>query len=240
MSDDWTTGLERYRAEQYEEAVPYLERAARTTDEAGGKAIRGPALNHLGMAQYVLGRYEEAVATFRAAILQMPGKPRLHYNLGNSLLGVGRFADAKRQYELALDLDPDYGEAQKALVVVAAEAAAGDTQSSAKGDKTEAGPGPEPRALAVAPRASHPQTSPNNLTKSQQHVEQLEAQLRAAHEALAQTRLRLEQQEQAQNELVEELLAAVRAHALEQETAIQEAALRQAQALLNEAATRRP
>src|SRR4051812_18808502 len=105
MSDDWTQGVELYRAERYEEALPYLERAARTRDDEGGSAIRGPALNHLGMAQYVLGRYEEAVATFRAAILQTPGKGRLHYNLGNSLLAVGRLSDAKRQYELALDIE---------------------------------------------------------------------------------------------------------------------------------------
>jgi hypothetical protein len=41
------------------------------------------------------------------------------------------------------------------------------------------------------------------------------------------------------NDLVEELLAAVRAYAIQQEAAIQDAALKQAQALLSQAASRR-
>lgn len=252
MSDDWTTGLDLYRAERFEEALPYLERASRTPDEDGGAAVRGPALSHLGMTQYVLGRYDDAVATFRAAILQMPGKARLHYNLGNSLLAVGRSADAKRQYEQALILDPGYEEATKAIVAITPEDAkpsaplSSAPHSLAPSVREPAVPAParpEPRSEA-RPSATEGQESrgvgiaPTDFARNRQRMEELEAQLRTAREALVQTRVLLERQEQNLSFLVEELLAAVRAYTANQEAAIREAAIQQAQTLLSQAAAR--
>ena len=230
MNEDWATGSDLYRAERYEEAIPYLQRAALATDaEGGGAAVRGPAFNHLGMAQYILGRYDEAVATFRAAILQTPGKARLHYNLGNSLLAVGRLPDAKRQYELALDLDPEYDEAKRALIVVAAE-----IQAPA--------PSAEPPSLAPPPPSmpappSLPPSPPsrNGATPASARIEALAARAHEARTAVQETRRLLEQQEQAERALIEELLALVGVYEAEREEAVREAAVQQAQALLSEA-----
>ena len=230
MNEDWATGSDLYRAERYEEAVPYLQRAAQATDAEGGSAVRGPAYNHLGMAQYVLGRYDEAVATFRAAILQTPGKARLHYNLGNSLLAVGRLADARRQYELALDLDPEYDEAKRALIVVAAEIQA---------------PTPSAERPSVAPPSFKPAPSPflppapppdrNDTEPVFARIEALAAQARDAREAVQDTRRLLQQQEQAERALMDELLGLVQTYAAEREEAVREAALQRAQTLLSEA-----
>lgn len=220
MSEDWTTGRALYQAERYEEAIPYLERAASAPEVNVLGGGRGPALNYLGMAQYVLGRFDEAVATFRAAILQTPGKARLHYNLGNSLLAVGRTADARRQYELALDLEPDYAEARQALVVAAAESAV---------------PAAEPLPPSPAPTI---ETPPSGLLEARLRIESLEAQAREAREATAAARARLAEQEGAERELVDELLAAVRDYARLREEEQQEAALKQARALLQEALQR--
>ncbi len=226
MNDDWTTGRELFQAENYEEAIPYLERAARSPEDADN--VRGPALSHLGIAQFALERFEDSVATFRAAILQMPGKARLHFNLGNSLFALGRLAEAKRQYELALDIDPQYEEAQQALVVLAAEA-----QSAQQP--------PPPTPIAEPTSAGLPavtDTVSPKLIRLQQSVEQIELKLRAAREAARDARYLLTQREKAEQDLVEELLTTLHALQTEQETAIREAGVRFAQDLLRDAASR--
>jgi tetratricopeptide (TPR) repeat protein len=234
MNDDWTTGRELFQAEKYEEAIPYLERAARSAEDAD--TVRGPALSHLGIAQFALERFEDSVATFRAAILQMPGKARLHFNLGNSLFALGRLAEAKRQYELALDIDPQYEEAQQALVVLAAEAQAAQQQQAAAPPHQSLPLLAEPTAPAGLPAVTD--TASPKLIRLHQSVEQIELKLRAAREAARDARYLLTQREKAEQDLVEELLNTLHALQAEQDTAIREAGVRFAQDLLRDAASR--
>ncbi len=136
----WNTGRELFRAQRYEEAIPFLEQvleqaaaattlAATSAPPAGNEgdaapddsSFHGRILGYLGMAQFSTGRNADAANTFAQAIAQTPDKPRLHYNLGNALFADDRLPEARRQYEIALFLDPDYEEAERALVVVGAE-----------------------------------------------------------------------------------------------------------------------
>lgn len=257
--DDWTQGRDLFRAERYEEAIPFLERAA-NAERGAGADQRGPALNYLGTAQYALGRYEDAVTTFRAAILQTPGKARLHYNLGNSLLGVGRAADARRQYELALDLDPDYEEAARALAVVVGEVdtarpapppPADENDAAAPAEAEDALPAatapPAPSAAATQAETGSPTAGADGANavagladagyaQTRRRVLELDARIRAAAQAVSEARAHLEQQEQALAALLEELSAAVRAYDLAQEATLEAAALQRAQTLLAQAA----
>ena len=242
--DDWTKGRALYQEERYEEAIPCLQRAANATDDEDASAFRGPALNHLGMAQFVLRRYEEAEATFRAAILQTPGKPRLHYNLGNSLLAVGRTEDAKRQYDRALTLDPTYQEAREALTAIAAEAS---TSVSSEDNMTLPPPANgipmttevlAPSWLSTAPTPPRPAATETDLEDTRHAIQKLEEQLRESHETVLKTRRLLEQLEKAEEGIMEQLLKAVRKYEDVREDSLRDAAMKRAQELLSEAMRR--
>ena len=56
--------------------------------------MRGTLLLHAGAALHGLGRYEEAVASYRKALDSAPDMGEIHNNLGNSLLALGRFTEA--------------------------------------------------------------------------------------------------------------------------------------------------
>jgi tetratricopeptide (TPR) repeat protein len=158
MNQDLSQGIELHRAQRSAEAIPFLERATQGDDPTS----RATALNHLGAAQFAAGHFEDAIATFRSAIEQTPGKPRLHCNLGNALIAVGRPAEAKREYEAALKLDPEYPEAKQGLVVAAADMVVGaDNAASALAAEAvipnvplAPSPTPAPRPVPAEPPAA--------------------------------------------------------------------------------------
>ena len=51
-------------------------------------------------------------AFWEDAALKSPGKPRVANNLGYVYQQAGRRAEAKRDYERAIELDPDYWKAR--------------------------------------------------------------------------------------------------------------------------------
>ncbi len=56
--------------------------------------MRGTLHLYAGAALHDLGRYEEAVASYRNALDSAPDMGEIHNNLGNSLLALGHFAEA--------------------------------------------------------------------------------------------------------------------------------------------------
>lgn len=59
---------------------------------------------YAGAALHDLGRYEEAVASYRQALTIEPGMGEAHNNQGNSLMALGRFAQAADSFTRASEL----------------------------------------------------------------------------------------------------------------------------------------
>jgi protein O-GlcNAc transferase len=81
-----------------------------------GKAIaqngRVPAFhNNLGNALKALGRWEEAVLSYRQALTLKPDLFTAHYNIGLARQAQGNLSEAVSSYGSALALKPDYVEA---------------------------------------------------------------------------------------------------------------------------------
>jgi tetratricopeptide (TPR) repeat protein len=55
-----------------------------------------------------LGRYEEALESFRKAIEIEPSLAEAHYGAGEALRMLGKDEQAKQEYRKAGDLDPRY------------------------------------------------------------------------------------------------------------------------------------
>jgi Ca-activated chloride channel homolog len=55
-----------------------------------------------GNRLYRAGRYEEAAAVYERIVADGTAAPQVHYNLGTALLALGRFDDAQRHFESAL------------------------------------------------------------------------------------------------------------------------------------------
>ena len=55
-------------------------------------------LNNLGLAYYLLGRYEDAVKSFQRALLTGSAQPKIHNNLGLALAKLNRYHDALESF----------------------------------------------------------------------------------------------------------------------------------------------
>ncbi len=72
-------------------------------------------LNDLGIALMKLGRIEEAISRYEAAIGLERSYPEGHNNLGIALAKLGRWPEALAHYEEALRLAPEYADAHNNL-----------------------------------------------------------------------------------------------------------------------------
>jgi tetratricopeptide (TPR) repeat protein len=97
-----------------------------------------------GVALAALGRFEEAAASYRAALALDPQSAEAFYNLGNALGELGRLADAAAAYREALALRPDYWQALTRLGTVLQEQR-----------QTEAAVECFRRAIALQPNVAH-------------------------------------------------------------------------------------
>jgi len=70
-----------------------------------------------GVAYYELGRYSEAVESFKQAIRINPDYAEAHYNLGVAYYKLGRYSEAVEAYKQAIRINPDYAEAHYNLGV---------------------------------------------------------------------------------------------------------------------------
>lgn len=80
-----------------------------------GAAARHPAVADihawLGEAQHALGRFDQAIAAYRAA-LRLQAGPLLNGRLGIALCQAGRLPEATAAFEAALALDPSFLDAR--------------------------------------------------------------------------------------------------------------------------------
>jgi tetratricopeptide (TPR) repeat protein len=70
---------------------------------------------HLGLSYLKLGRYQEAIATFKKAIQLNPSSASAYNNLGFALFRVGEYEEARKQYQMSIKLDPYYFKAYSNL-----------------------------------------------------------------------------------------------------------------------------
>ncbi len=66
------------------------------------------ALDNLGTAYSNIGRYQDAVESYKQAIKISPGYADAYYNLGVASGQLGRYQDAIEAYKQAIKLNPDY------------------------------------------------------------------------------------------------------------------------------------
>jgi CRP-like cAMP-binding protein len=97
------------KVEQYERAIEHLEEAIKFRSDFVD------AYNQLGITYHNQGKYLEALTIFRATTQLEPANAHHFYNLGNAQKIVRDYAGARESFHAALNLKPDYSEAQTQL-----------------------------------------------------------------------------------------------------------------------------
>jgi tetratricopeptide (TPR) repeat protein len=95
---------------QNKDALPVFQKVA--------ELLPGEADAHynLGIALKRVGRFAEAVSSYRRAIRIKPDYAEAHYNLGNALKHLGQLHDAEASFRRAVQLKPDFIDAQSNLI----------------------------------------------------------------------------------------------------------------------------
>ena len=93
--------------EEYEKALPYLERAIKTDISL----LKARAYFQIGFCYSKLGFYKDAVEAFKQAIRIAPDSANAHCNLGYAYDKLGFYKDAIEAYKQAIRIDPDYANA---------------------------------------------------------------------------------------------------------------------------------
>jgi tetratricopeptide (TPR) repeat protein len=96
-------------ARQGKDALQALTTAAQLLPEDAG------VHNNLGNALGRLGRFDDAVASYRRALALRPDFAEAHNNLGRTFLDLGQAASAAESCRRALELNPRYAEAHDNL-----------------------------------------------------------------------------------------------------------------------------
>src|SRR5271169_292685 len=98
--DDFDTlqllGVLNLQRRRLVEALGFLSKAHRVNSTSAD------AMSNLGLALHASGRFEEAVAHFRNALLLAPRHPEILYNLGNACLELGRIDEALAGFDEVL------------------------------------------------------------------------------------------------------------------------------------------
>lgn len=61
---------------------------------------------------------EQTIALYRDGLAICPDDDVAHYELGRALADAGRRTDAEREYEAALKINPDFGDARRQLEAI--------------------------------------------------------------------------------------------------------------------------
>ena len=97
--DAMVVGERLMHADEYELALDAFTRAAATD------GFTGENLSAMGVANFRLGRMDQALALFERALKLEPEWPGLLNNYGIALMAKGRFADAVQIFTKAVALD---------------------------------------------------------------------------------------------------------------------------------------
>lgn len=106
--DFFTTGNEHLNAGRFEEALETYDAFLAESPEA---ATSPEVQNNRGLSLFHLGRLDEAVDSFRAALRLLPDFAIAESNLGLALLNQKQFEAAVAPLQRALQLDPGLIEA---------------------------------------------------------------------------------------------------------------------------------
>ena len=68
------------------------------------------AWNNLGAADYLGGETKSAVDAYRKAVKLEPGTAVFHENLATALIDEKNFDEARKEFSVAIDLDPEIGQ----------------------------------------------------------------------------------------------------------------------------------
>ena len=119
----------RYDLASAEAATEEWEAAAMEFQRVISERPRdGSAREHLGEVLMLWGnqfanggQYEEAVKRYDDAVLLRAADTDLRINFGAALVRLGRFEDARTQYETALRFDPELQSAKQAIAAIDAQ-----------------------------------------------------------------------------------------------------------------------
>lgn len=100
-------GLRLLKAGQVVDAIKVFEQVRAKADDA-------QVCTYLGAAYSQNGDKAGAVEAFEES-LRLSETPKAHFNLAVAYEAVGRIDEAMREYQKAIDLDPNYAPAQEAL-----------------------------------------------------------------------------------------------------------------------------
>jgi Flp pilus assembly protein TadD len=112
VRSDFEKALRLLDKEDYEGGIELLERVVEAAPYATVAQI------DLGIAYGAIEERERAVAVLEKAVLQSPRNPVAHNELGIAYRKVGRFEDARKSYENALDVYPDFHFARRNLAIL--------------------------------------------------------------------------------------------------------------------------
>jgi tetratricopeptide (TPR) repeat protein len=115
-------GPEAEHLAQLAKLLILLRRDGEAADVAARAMALAPddplTLDTIGCVLARLGRHEESIAPFAAAVAAMPGKLDYRYNLAAANGFIGRVHEARAQYEAILAADPGNARAHYALAIL--------------------------------------------------------------------------------------------------------------------------
>jgi tetratricopeptide (TPR) repeat protein len=123
-------GFELLMAKRWTEAETQLSRAIELKPDFARAYV------NLGMAQSKLGRFDEALATFRSVLPETDA----YYNLGLMYRGQKRYEDATEAFRYVLSRDPDFTAAQNQLEQIASMTDTGGNQPGSVGHSMDTDP----------------------------------------------------------------------------------------------------
>ena len=83
-----------------------------------GNVVDPEEVKRAGNEEYKRGHFAEALCLYDRAIAMSPGNAAYRSNRAAALTGLGRLAEAVRECEEAVRLDPNYGRAHQRLATL--------------------------------------------------------------------------------------------------------------------------
>jgi len=77
--------------------------------------LHANGISILGLIYLEMGKYGQAVAALTKSAEISPGNTNIYYNIGIAYEKLGDLDNARKYYQLTLDYNPQFGEANKAL-----------------------------------------------------------------------------------------------------------------------------